>query len=47
VPAADVAARRARAGVNVTTTVPDHTQFGTEDCGVHPLAPFSPHYVLR
>ena len=42
--AADVAAHLARAGVNVTTTVPEHTQFDTEDRGVHPLVRFSPHY---
>ncbi|HYN95273.1 MAG TPA: aminotransferase class V-fold PLP-dependent enzyme [Pilimelia sp.] len=44
VPAADVAAHLAAAGVNVTTTVPEHTQFDTEDRGVHPLVRFSPHY---
>jgi len=44
VPAADVAAHLARSSVNVTTTVPEHTQFDTEDRGVHPLVRFSPHY---
>ncbi|MFI6347495.1 aminotransferase class V-fold PLP-dependent enzyme [Streptomyces sp. NPDC050560] len=31
-------------GVNVTTTVPGHTQFDTVDRGVHPLVRLSPHY---
>ena len=34
----------ARAGVNVTTTVPEHNPLDTEDRGVHPLIRFSPHY---
>ncbi len=34
----------ARAGVNVTTTVPEHNSLDTEDRGVHPLIRFSPHY---
>ncbi|MGH3921069.1 MAG: aminotransferase class V-fold PLP-dependent enzyme, partial [Pseudonocardiaceae bacterium] len=42
--AADVAAALAAAGVNVTTTVPQHTQFDTEDRNVHPLVRLSPHY---
>ncbi len=43
-PAADVAAALGAAGVNVTTTVPEHTQFDTEDRNVHPLVRLSPHY---
>lgn len=31
-------------GINVTTTVPEHTQFDTEHRGVHPLVRLSPHY---
>ncbi|MGH3810871.1 MAG: aminotransferase class V-fold PLP-dependent enzyme [Pseudonocardiaceae bacterium] len=42
--AADVAAALGAAGVNVTTTVPEHTQFDTEDRNVHPLVRLSPHY---
>ena len=42
VPAGEVAARLARAGVNVTTTVAGHTQFDVR--GVHPLVRLSPHY---
>ncbi|MCZ4511970.1 aminotransferase class V-fold PLP-dependent enzyme [Streptomyces sp. ActVer] len=41
---ADVAAALAGRGVNVTTTVAAHTQFDTEDRGVHPLVRLSPHY---
>jgi selenocysteine lyase/cysteine desulfurase len=44
VPSADVAHALARAGVNVTTTVPEHTQFDTEVRDVHPLVRLSPHY---
>jgi selenocysteine lyase/cysteine desulfurase len=44
VPAADVAAALRGAGINVTTTVPEHTQFDTEERGVHPLVRLSPHY---
>lgn len=44
VPTADVAVALDKAGVNVTTTVPEHTQFDTEDRGVHPLVRLSPHY---
>lgn len=40
----DVAAALARERVNVSTTVPGHTPFDTEDRGVHPLVRFSPHY---
>jgi selenocysteine lyase/cysteine desulfurase len=41
---ADVVATLAAAGVNVTATVPEDTQFDTEDRGVHPLVRLSPHY---
>jgi len=41
---ADVAAALGARGVNVTTTVAAHTQFDTEDRGVHPLVRLSPHY---
>jgi len=34
----------ARAGVNVSTTVPEHNPLDTQDHGVHPLIRFSPHY---
>jgi selenocysteine lyase/cysteine desulfurase len=34
----------ARAGVNVSTTVPEDNPLDTEDRGVHPLIRFSPHY---
>jgi selenocysteine lyase/cysteine desulfurase len=34
----------ARAGVNVSTTVPEHNPLDTQDRGVHPLIRFSPHY---
>lgn len=44
VPAADVAAALRGVGINVTTTVPEHTQFDTEDRNVHPLVRLSPHY---
>jgi len=43
-PAEDVAAALGRAGVNVTTTVPEDNPYDTEDRGVHPLVRFSPHY---
>jgi selenocysteine lyase/cysteine desulfurase len=33
-----------RVGVNVSTTVPEHNQFDTQDRGIHPLIRFSPHY---
>jgi len=33
-----------RAGVNVSTTVPEHNPLDTQDRGVHPLIRFSPHY---
>jgi selenocysteine lyase/cysteine desulfurase len=43
-PSEDVAAALGRAGVNVTTTVPEDNPYDTEDRGVHPLVRFSPHY---
>jgi selenocysteine lyase/cysteine desulfurase len=42
--AADVAAELAGAGINVSTTVPYHTQFDAQRRDVHPLVRFSPHY---
>jgi selenocysteine lyase/cysteine desulfurase len=44
VPTADVAAMLAKQGINVTTTVSEHTQFDSEHRGVHPLVRLSPHY---
>ena len=44
VPAAQVADLLGAAGVNVSTTVPEHNQFDMEDRGVHPLVRLSPHY---
>jgi selenocysteine lyase/cysteine desulfurase len=44
VPAADVAAALAAAGINVTTTVARHSPFDTDVRGVHPLVRLSPHY---
>lgn len=46
VPTADVVAALGQEGVNVTRTVPEHTQFDTEDRGVHPLVRLSPHYYI-
>jgi selenocysteine lyase/cysteine desulfurase len=43
-PAEEVAAALAGAGINVTTTVPEDTQFDTEVRDVHPLVRLSPHY---
>jgi selenocysteine lyase/cysteine desulfurase len=40
----NVATALAHAGINVTTTVPEDTQFDTEDRDVHPLVRLSPHY---
>jgi selenocysteine lyase/cysteine desulfurase len=34
----------AKQGINVSTTVPEQSQFDTEERGVHPLIRFSPHY---
>jgi selenocysteine lyase/cysteine desulfurase len=44
VPAADVAAALAAAGVNVTLTVAEDNPLDTEERGVHPLVRLSPHY---
>jgi selenocysteine lyase/cysteine desulfurase len=44
VPSADVVTALGQAGVNVSVTVPEDTQFDTEDRGVHPLVRLSPHY---
>lgn len=44
VPTADVAAALAKQGINVSTTVAEHSQFDTENRGVHPLVRLSPHY---
>jgi selenocysteine lyase/cysteine desulfurase len=44
VSADDVRSALARAAINVTTTVPEDTQFDTQDRGVHPLVRLSPHY---
>jgi selenocysteine lyase/cysteine desulfurase len=44
IPSAEVAAALRRAGINVTVTVPEHTQFDTEERNVHPLVRLSPHY---
>ncbi len=43
-PAAQAAQALGRAGVNVSTTVPEHNPLDTRDGGVHPLIRFSPHY---
>jgi selenocysteine lyase/cysteine desulfurase len=43
-PAGEVAAALAAMGINVSTTVPDHSQFDTEQRAVHPLVRLSPHY---
>jgi selenocysteine lyase/cysteine desulfurase len=43
-PTADVARALAQRGINVSTTTPEHTQFDTENRGVHPLVRLSPHY---
>jgi selenocysteine lyase/cysteine desulfurase len=42
--AADVAAALAAADINVSTTVPYHTQFDAQARDVHPLVRLSPHY---
>ena len=44
VPTADVAAALAKQGINVSTTVAEHSQLDTENRGVHPLVRLSPHY---
>ncbi|GAA2874659.1 hypothetical protein Acy02nite_36970 [Actinoplanes cyaneus] len=40
----EVMARLATSGVNVTSTVPAHQQFDTEDRNPPPMVRFSPHY---
>jgi selenocysteine lyase/cysteine desulfurase len=42
--AAQAARALGRAGVNVSTTVPEHNPLDTRDGGIHPLIRFSPHY---
>lgn len=42
--AADVRAALAAQKINVSTTVPEHNQFDTEDRAAHPLVRLSPHY---
>lgn len=44
VDAGEVVGRLALAGINVSTTVPEHNQLDTDLRGVHPLVRFSPHY---
>lgn len=44
VAASDVASTLAQHKINVTTTVPEDTQFDTEDRRIHPLVRLSPHY---
>ena len=44
VPAAELAAHLARSGINVSTTLPEHSQLDAEDRDVHPLVRLSPHY---
>jgi selenocysteine lyase/cysteine desulfurase len=44
VPAAGVAAELGRAGINVSTTIAEHSPLDTQDRAVHPLVRFSPHY---
>jgi selenocysteine lyase/cysteine desulfurase len=43
-PAGQAGEKLGRAGLNVSTTVPEHNPLDTEDRGVHPLIRFSPHY---
>jgi selenocysteine lyase/cysteine desulfurase len=43
-PAEEAAAALGRAGVNVSTTVPEDNPLDTQDRGVHPLIRLSPHY---
>jgi selenocysteine lyase/cysteine desulfurase len=38
------AAALAERGINVSTTVPEHNQFDTEQRAIHPLMRLSPHY---
>ena len=42
--AAEVAAALTAQGINVSTTVPEHSQFDTQVRDVHPLVRLSPHY---
>ncbi len=42
--ASDVAGHLARRGINVSVTVPEHTQFEAEDRRLPPLVRLSPHY---
>jgi len=42
--AGEAAAALGRAGVNVSTTVPEDNPLDTQDRGVHPLIRLSPHY---
>ena len=44
VPAKQAAQDLGRAGINVSTTVPEDNPLDTQDRGVHPLIRFSPHY---
>ncbi len=44
IPVGEAAAALSRAGVNVSTTVPEDNPLDTQDRGVHPLIRFSPHY---
>jgi selenocysteine lyase/cysteine desulfurase len=44
IPADAVQTALARAGINVTTTTPSHTQFDAEDRGLPSLVRLSPHY---
>lgn len=44
IPTAEVAAALAKRGINVSTTVAEHSQLDTENRGVHPLVRLSPHY---
>jgi selenocysteine lyase/cysteine desulfurase len=43
-PAEQAAAALAQAGINVSTTVPEHNPLDTQARGVHPLIRLSPHY---
>jgi selenocysteine lyase/cysteine desulfurase len=44
VDSAHAAAALGQTHINVSTTVPEHNQFDTEQRGVHPLIRLSPHY---
>jgi selenocysteine lyase/cysteine desulfurase len=43
-PAEQAAVALGYAGINVSTTAPEHNPLDTQDRGVHPLIRFSPHY---